>query len=90
MTINWTAIENAVAKGLALVNELAPLGAAAGPVGAEAATIVGNVASFASAALAAAQNEQAVINATDLASLTVLQKQIQDANDALAAQIAAS
>ncbi len=90
MTINWTAIESAVADGLSLVNKLAPLAAVLGPVGVEAASVAGKVATFASAALTAAQEEQAVISATDLASLTVLQKQIQDTNDQMAAVIAAS
>jgi hypothetical protein len=90
MSINWSAIEGVVAKGLTLVQEIAPMAAVAGPLGVEAASVAGKVAAFASAALTAAQNEQAVISATDLASLSVLQKQIQDANDELAAQIAAS
>lgn len=88
MNINWDAVKAGLEDGLSLVAKIAPLAAAAGPVGVTAGEIIGKVASFAAQALETAQNENTVLNSNDLATIEAAQKTLQAANDVLAQQIA--
>lgn len=88
--MNWSSIETALSDVAAVVEKLAPLASAIPGVGTAAAGIIGAGATFASEALTALENEQAVISATDLASIQASAAKIQAANDTLAATIAGS
>lgn len=88
--MDWSAIIAAAEKVAGVVEELAPLGAVAGPEGAVIGKLVGGVAQAASDALANATDEAAVISAKDLASVQAIQAKIEAANDLLGQQIDAS
>ena len=88
--MDWSKIIAAAEKVVGVVEQLAPLAAVAGPEGAIIGKLVGVGAQAANDALANAQDEAAVISATDLASVRTIQTRIQAVNDALGAQIDAS
>ena len=90
MAIDWPTIEKDIGAVASVVAKLAPYASVAGPVGATAGGIISAAAGFAAAALTALENEQAVVSASDLASIHASAAKIQAANDTLAGKIAGS
>ncbi|MGI8839744.1 MAG: hypothetical protein ACR2F8_03000 [Caulobacteraceae bacterium] len=90
MPIDFATIESALAQGLSFIERLVPLAALGGPVAAGIGAAVGEIAALGDQVLVAVEGEQAILSAPDLASVQGLVAKLRAANDALAAQIAAS
>jgi hypothetical protein len=90
MNIDWATIASELEQGLGLLSQIAPAAAIGGPAAAAIGLLVGKAAGFASTALQAATGAEAVISATDLASIQKSADALQALNDQLAATIAAS
>ena len=91
--MNWTTILAGVQSALATAKEFAPLLTLAGPVGATAATVIGNAAGLAQSVLATATAVAGTENAAPsetLAQLEASNAEAQLLNDAAAELIAAS
>ena len=90
MDINLGQIENALEKGLELVQQLAPLAALGGPAAAAIGTTVSSVAATAQAVVQAVEADATIIASGDTARIKALQTQLQAENDALDSQLDAS
>ena len=89
MKIDWTAVATAVEKTAAIVQELAPLAAAAGPQGAVIGAMVAKGAAYVASALDAATQAGAVIATGDLARIHAADALTRAQNIELAREIAA-
>ncbi len=90
MNIDWTKIANVAEQTAAIVEELAPLAAAAGPQGAVIGKLISQGAAYVASALDAATQAGTVIATGDLATITGADEQIRLQNIALAEEIAAT
>lgn len=89
MKIDWTAVASAVEKTAAIVEELAPLAAGAGPEGAAIGAMIAKGAAYVASALDAATQASAIIATGDLAKIRAADAMVRSRNIALAQQIAA-
>ena len=88
MQIDWAKVAIAVEKTAALVEELAPLAAAAGPGGAAIGKMIAQGAAYVSSALEAATEAAAVIATGDLATIHAADALVRVQNIELAREIA--
>jgi hypothetical protein len=88
--ITLASVEAALEQGLKLVGQLAPLAGIGGPAAGAIGTLVGELATWASATVTQVTSDAAIIGSGDVTKITALEQQLQAANAALNAQIAAS
>lgn len=88
--VNWTTVAFNVSSVAKIVKELAPVAAVAGPEGAALGAIVGQAATFVSAIADQAAAVEPALDSQDMETIQVALTAIQQANDMLAQQTAAS